>query len=244
MARMTMLASLLGGALLVSACAESIHQVQRDTELLGVPFGLEQEIDASVRFADLKTAPSRYIGRTVMVGGTVIRAKRTEANTEVEVLQLPTEKDGPLSDDRLRSEGRFLAVREAFLDPASLPEGTPITVIGTVKGESTRSLDESDYTYPVLEVKHIIDWNSIAAQRRRDRSPYYGAYSPPYGYSGFSPYGGLWGPLGGPGAYGGYGYYGGRGFYGRPSFGGGGGGFSPSPAPPSPARVHPRMRGR
>ncbi|MFO0701583.1 MAG: Slp family lipoprotein [Nitrospira sp.] len=235
MSRMTMLASLVGGAIMFSACAESIHQVQRDSELLGVPLGLEQEIDSSVRFADLKAAPSEYIGRTVMVGGTVIRAKRTEAETEVEVLQLPTEKDGPLSDDRLRSEGRFLAVRSAFLDPASLPQGTPITVIGTVKGETTRPLDESDYTYPVLEVKHIIDWNSIAAQRRRDRSPYYGAYYPPYGYSGFYPYGGFWGPYGG--------YWGGGGFYGRPYFGGGGG-FSPSPAPPPPARVHPRMRGR
>ena len=194
MSRMTILAPLIYGTVMLSACAESIHQVQRDTELLGIPLGLEQEIDAGVSFADLKRAPSEYIGRTVMVGGTVIRAKRTEAETEVEVLQLPNEKDGPLSDDRLRSEGRFLAVREQFLDPASLPQGTPITVIGTVKGETTRPLDESDYTYPVLEVKHIIDWNSIASQRRRDRSPYYGAYYPPYGSSGFYPYGGFWGP--------------------------------------------------
>jgi len=241
MSRMTMLASLVGGALMCSACAESVHQVQRDTELLGVPFGLEQEIDTSVSFADLKRAPSEYVGRTVMVGGTVIRAKRTEAETEVEVLQLPTEKDGPLSDDRLRSEGRFLAVRAAFLDPASLPQGTPITVIGTVKGETTRALDESDYTYPILEVKHIIDWNSIASQRRRDRSPYYGAYYPPYGYSGFYPYGGFgswWGPFGGYG-----GYYGGRGFYG-PSRGFSPGSGSFSSPPPPPRAVHPRLRGR
>jgi outer membrane lipoprotein len=234
MFHMRVLAPLVGAVLMLSACAESIHQVQRDTELLGVPLGLEQEIDASVTFADLKRAPSEYIGRTVMVGGTVIRAKRLESGTEVEILQLPTEKDGPLSEDRLRSEGRFIAVQEQFLDPASLPQGTPITVIGTVKGETTRALDESDYTYPILEVKHIIDWNSIASQRRRDRSPYYGAYYPPYGYSGFSPYGGFWGPYGG--------YWGGRGFYGRPYFGGGG--FSPPPSPPPPASVHPRMRGR
>lgn len=236
MFRMTMLASLVGGALMCSACAESVHQVQRDTELLGVPLGLEQEIDTSIRFADLKRAPGEYVGRTVMVGGTVIRAKRTEVETEVEVLQLPTEKDGPLSDDRLRSEGRFLAVRTTFLDPASLPQGTPITVIGTVKGEITRALDESDYTYPVLEVQHIIDWNSIASQRRRDRSPYYGAYYPPYGYSGLYPYGGAYGGYWG-GPFGGY--YGGRGFYG-PSRG-----FSPGPSsPPPPRAVHPRLRGR
>lgn len=240
MSRMTMLTSLVGGALMVSACAESIHQVQRDTELLGVPSGLEKEIDTSVSFADLKRASGEYVGRTVMIGGNVIKAKRTEAGTELEILQLPTEKEGILTEERLRSEGRFLAVREQFLDPASLPPGTPITVIGTVKGETTRALDESDYTYPILEVKHIIDWNSIASQRRRDRSPYYGAYYPPYGPSGLYPYGGGYGGYWG-GPYGGY--LGGRGFYGRPSFGGGGG-FSPSPAPSPPASVHPRMRGR
>ena len=240
MSRMTILAPLFCAALLLSACAESLHQVQRDTELLGLPLGLEQEIDTAVSFADLKRAPSEYIGRTVMIGGNVIKAKRTEAGTEVEILQLPTEKEGTLTEERLRSEGRFLAVREAFLDPASLPQGTPITIIGIVKGETTRPLDESDYTYPILEVKHIIDWKSIASQRRRDRSPYYGAYYPPYGYSGFSRYGyGGWGgPFGGYGGYGGY--YGGRGFYG-PS-----GGFSPGPSapPPPPSSVHPRLRGR
>ena len=237
MSRMTVLASLVGVALLFSACAESLHQVQRDTELLGVPLWLEKEIDTSVRFADLKSAPSEYVGRTVMIGGTVIRAKRTGAGTELEVLQLPSAKDGPLTEDRLHSEGRFLAVREAFLDPASLPEGTPITVIGTVTGETTRQLDESDYTYPILDVKHIIDWNSIAAQRRRDRSPYYGYYYPPYGLGGFYPYGaygGFWGPYGG--------YWGGRGFYRPYPF------FAPRSVPPSPppppSSVHPRLRKR
>ncbi len=238
MPRMTVLAPLFCATLMLSACAESIHQVQRDTELLGVPLGLEQEIDNTVSFADLKSSPREYVGRTVMIGGNVIKAKRTEAGTELEILQLPTEKEGTLTEERLRSEGRFLAVREQFLDPASLPQGTPITVIGTVKGETTRPLDESEYTYPILVVKHIIDWSSIASQRRRDRSPYYGAYYPPFGYSGFSPYGRYWGPFGGFGGYGGY--YGGRGFYG-PSRG-----FSPGPSspPPPPPSVHPRLRGR
>ncbi len=240
MLRMTVLAPLICGTMLLSACAESIHQVQRDTELLGVPLGLEQEIDTSVSFADLKRAPSEYVGRTVMVGGNVIKAKRTEAGTELEILQLPTEREGLLTEERLRSEGRFLAVREAFLDPASLPQGTPITVIGTVKGETTRPLDESDYTYPILEVKHIIDWNSIASQRRRDRSPYYGAYYPPYGPSGLYPYGGAYGGYWG-GPFGGY--YGGRGFYG-PSRGFSGGAPAFSSPPPRPSSVPPNLRRR
>ena len=234
MTRSIVRAALLCTGIILSACAESLHQVQRDTELLGVPLNLEKEIDTSVRFANLVRTPSDYIGRTVMIAGSVIRAKRTAAGTEVEVLQLPAENSEPLTEDRLRSEGRFLAVREVFLDPASLPEGTPVTVIGTVTGETTRPLDESTYTYPLLEIKHIIDWSRIASERRRDRTPAYGFYAPPYGWNGFYPYGGYWGPYGG--------------YWGRPGF------YQPypftvprssTPSPPPPPRsVHPRLRGR
>jgi outer membrane lipoprotein len=233
MSRMIVHASLLCAVIILSACAESLHQVQRDTELLGVPLELEKEIDTSVPFANLVRAPSEYVGRTVMIAGTVLRAKRTTAGTEVEVLQLPAENNEPLTEDRLRSEGRFLAVREGFLDPASLPAGTPVTVIGTVKGEAIRSLDESSYTYPLLEIKHIIDWSRIAAERRRDRTPAYGFYAPPYGWSGFYPYGAYGGIFGG--------YWGSRGFYGP-------GPYvvprSTPPPPPPPRSVHPRLRGR
>lgn len=235
MSRRFALFSLLCGLLLLSACAESLHQVQRTAESLGIPLELENEIDKSVSFTDLQQAPGEYVGRTVMLGGTVIKGKRTKEGTELEVLQRPTGEEGRLTEDRLRSEGRFLAVRESFLDPASLPEGTPITVIGTVKGATTRQLDESDYTYPVLEVKHIIDWKSLAAQRPRNPGLYYGSYYPPYayGWGGFYPYGypfSYWGP----GFYRPYPYLGPRSFSPGPS----------SPPPPPPPSVSPRLRGR
>jgi outer membrane lipoprotein len=233
MLRLIALFCLLCGLSILSACAESVHQVQRTAESLGIPLELENEIDRSVRFADLQQAPSEYVGRTVMLGGTVIKGKRTKEGTELEVLQRPTGEEGKLTEDRLRSEGRFLAVQETFLDPATFPQGTPITVIGTVKGVTTRRLDESDYVYPVLEVKHVIDWKTVASQNR-DRSLYYGSYYPPYGLGGFYPYG----------AYP-YSYWGGPGFY-RPYPYYFGPGFSPGPSspPPPPPSVSPRLRGR
>ena len=47
-----------------------------------------------------------------------------------------------MTTERLRSEWRFLAVREAFLDSASVPASTPIAGISVVKGSTTRLLDE------------------------------------------------------------------------------------------------------
>jgi outer membrane lipoprotein len=154
-----------------------------------VPPELEKQIDASVNFVDLQAAPANYVGRVVMVGGVVVRAKRTKDQTEIEVLQLPTEGGAPSTTERLRSEGRFLAVREAFLDPATVPPSTPITVIGVVSGSTTRPLDETDYTYPILEIKHLVDWSTVSSQRSGgSAAAFYGPYYSPFGYWG-GPYG-------------------------------------------------------
>ena len=209
MPRITVIAILLGGLLILSSCAESAHQVHRNTVHIDVPPELEKQIDTSIAFADLHAAPDNYVGRVIMVGGVVISAKRTEDRTEIEVLQLPNEAGGPSTTERLRSEGRFLAVREAFLDPATVPPGTPITVIGVVSGSTTRPLDDSEYTYPVLDIKHLTDWSAVASQHSGgSAAAYYGPYYSPFGYWG-SPYG----------------YYP---YFGRPSP------FFNQPRPPSP----------
>ena len=224
MPRITVIALLLGGLLILSSCAESAHQVNRNALHIDVPPELEKQINTSVAFADLHTAPGNYVGRVIMAGGVVIRAKRTKDRTEIEVLQLPIEGGAPSTTERLRSEGRFLAVREEFLDPASVPPGTPITVIGVVSGSTTRPLDVTKYTYPVLDIKHLIDWSTVASQRSGGgAAAYYGPYYSPFGY---------WG---GP-----YGYYP---YFGRPyPF------FiqprPPSPRPPLPQHIPPQFRKR
>lgn len=197
MTRISVSALLLGGLLVLFSCAESTHQVNRNAVHIDVPPELEKQIDTSIAFADLQAAPGNYVGRVVKVGGVVIRGKRTKDQTEIEVLELPAKAGGPSTTDRLRSEGRFLAVREEFLDPATVPPGTPITVIGVVRGSTTRPLDESEYTYPVLDIKHLIDWNTVASQQSGGGaaayySPYYSSYYwwGPYGYY---PY--AWGPF-------------------------------------------------
>ena len=189
MPRITVIALLFGGLLILSSCAESAHQVSRNAGHIDVPLELAKQIDTSVSFVDLQAAPANFIGRVIMAGGVVISAKRTKDQTEIEILQLPNEGGEPSTTDRLRSEGRFLAVREEFLDPATVPPGTPITVIGVVIGATTRPLDESEYTYPLLDIKHLIDWSAVASQRSGgSAAAFYGPYYSPFGYWG-SPYG-------------------------------------------------------
>jgi outer membrane lipoprotein len=158
MPRVVFIVPLLTGLLMLASCGESA-QVRRASVPLGVPPDLARQVEPGLTFTDIQAAPLKYVGRVVQLGGVVIQAKRTKQRTELELLELPMDVAGVPTSDRVRSRGRFLAVRDMFLDPATVPAGTLLTVIGVVTGSATRPLDESKYAYPVVEIKHLIDWN-------------------------------------------------------------------------------------
>jgi outer membrane lipoprotein len=60
--------------------------------------------------------------------------------------------------DRTASRGRFIAVQKEFLDPATIPPGTRLTLVGEVNGSVADKLDETDYTYPMVEIKSLKVW--------------------------------------------------------------------------------------
>ncbi len=203
MLRLASIALLLGGLLFLSSCADSAHQLLRHGVWINVPPELKQQIDTTVTFSDLQANPANYTGRVVMFDGVVIKARRTAEQTEIELLQLPADENEPSTSSRLGSKGRFLALREEFLDPATVPPSTPLTIIGVVRGSETRALDESEYTYPVLEIKHLVDWSSANS---RSYGSAYGSYYGPYYGPYYSPFSYWWGPYGGYYPYG-WGYY-------------------------------------
>ena len=45
-----------------------------------------------------------------------------------------------------------------FLDPATLPDGTPVTMVAEVTGVTTDRLDEAEYRYPTMDIKHLYIW--------------------------------------------------------------------------------------
>jgi len=144
-------------ALLVSAC--SGNKV--------IPPDLKDQIDSSASFRDIQASPQSFQGRTVLLGGEILGARRVQDGIELEMLQLPVNGDDPPTERRTDSQGRFLAVDRGGGDPASFPPGTRLTLVGAVTGEETRRLDESTYRYPTLEVKHLYVWSEDSY---RDRS--------------------------------------------------------------------------
>ncbi|HSF69505.1 MAG TPA: Slp family lipoprotein [Nitrospira sp.] len=220
-------------AILGSSCARSAHQTGEDELQRLIPADVLSQVDDSISFTQLHADPNQYVGRTVMLSGVALQSRRTKDGTVIEILQVPTERGLSPSDRKTRSEGRFLAVQSAgFLDPAVIEKDSPLTVVGEVKGATTKALDEGEYQYPVLDVKHMIDWNDVRDRDRDgDDGGYYGRYggyypwtSWYYGYgSPFGPYGGLY-----P-----YSYYGP--YYGFPR------GFSTPAPPPPPPQSTPRL---
>jgi outer membrane lipoprotein len=153
------------------------------------PPELAQQIDATLAFPDLLAAPDQYVEPVVMFSGMVLVAKGTPSQTEIELVVGTSFSSRSKMADRFRSEGRFLAVQKAFLDPAVVPPGTPLTVIGEVKGHLTRPLDENESTYPILEIKHLIDWS---VDTKGGAAAFYG---PPYPYHAVPYWWGLYGPF-------------------------------------------------
>jgi outer membrane lipoprotein len=215
-----------------SACAQSTHQTGRDGTNIVIPPEMMAQVDSSVSFAEFQASPHSYAGRTLMFGGVALNARRVKDRTEIELLQLPVKPDMTPSDRRTDSKGRFIAVHSGeFLDPATIEPGAALTIIGEAKGAISKPIDDSEYVYPVLDIKYVVNWSELEAQegdRVYDRAAYLGSgFGPygPYGRSGPLPYSytsPFWGALGGfPYAYGpNYPFY----------------PYSFVPAPPPPAR--------
>ena len=119
--------------------------------------GILQQVDKSIRFADLQRNPEAFIGRMVLVGGRIIETKNFPSTTRIIVLaQNLDSRNRPV--DRNESIGRFILSHPGFLDPAIYHAGRELTTAGEVAGKETMPLDDTHYTYPVIEQRELHIW--------------------------------------------------------------------------------------
>jgi outer membrane lipoprotein len=134
-----------------------------------LPESLESLVDRTVTFQKILSAPESYQGKVVVLGGVVLKAKRLKDGTQIELLQLPLDtRERPILD-RQQSQGRFLAVRQDFLDPATIVEGSAMTIVGEVSGAKIDYLDDVEYQYPVVTIKHIHPWPAPSYDNTQSR---------------------------------------------------------------------------
>ena len=152
-----------------------------------VPKELEEQVNRDISFSQLLEAPLEHKGQILVIGGQVLSAKRLKHASQIEVLQLPLNRHMQPVESLQKSKGRFLALQEIFLDPATFPVGTRVTVVGEVSGMVTLPLDETTYDFPALVIKRLTVWPPISTYRVIRPYPYVYPYLGPY-----------WGPYGGP----------------------------------------------
>lgn len=143
-----------------------------------IPDEVYDQVDTGIEFTELRASPERFQGKVVALGGEVISARAMKDGTQLEILELPLDRsDRPISDLGA-SRGRFIVMHPG-LDTAVVPNGRRVTVVGDVTGSKTLPIDETEYTYPVINSRFLQIWSPRASRM-------YGAYDPysyPYGYA-------------------------------------------------------------
>lgn len=142
---------------------------------------LEAQVTPAASFSQVAQDPSGHRGRIVKVGGVVLSAKRLTDRTEVRVLQIPLDLDSIPKWNRNTSQGRFIATQEVFLDPATLPKGTRVTIIGEVTGDVSDQVEAEGQGYPIIVIKALKVWPMILRNGYGYRPswvpyPYWGSY--------------------------------------------------------------------
>lgn len=139
--------------------------------------------DRRITFEELKSAPESYVGKYVLLGGTIAGVKNAREGGELEVVQSPLDSTG-MPEETNYSAGRFIVTSSKFLDPLVYKSGRRVTVVGEVKGKKSRMIDEAKYTYPVVAEVELRLWEKYETER------YY--YNPPPYY--YDPFWGPWWP--------------------------------------------------
>jgi outer membrane lipoprotein len=154
---------LLLGAVLVG-CA---HIISKD---------MLKEVDSEIGFDELRKDPEKYQGKTVLLGGVIVKTENKNEGTLLEIYQTEINYYGEPIDIYI-SKGRFLAIHEQFLDGEIYRKGRKVTVVGVVHGVEVKKLGEIDYKYPYLIIKEIHLWKE---KQPCESGPYYIKFWEPF----------------------------------------------------------------
>ena len=128
------------------------------------PKELLARVEADAPFPALFREPDRYIGKLVILGGTIVATKNLKEGTRIEVLQRPLDSETrPVFTDE--TGGRFLVVTQQFLDDGVYQRGRPITIIGEVAQPQVLPLGELEYRYPVVHAQALHLWSPYTGPR-------------------------------------------------------------------------------
>ncbi|MGH8121485.1 MAG: Slp family lipoprotein [Rudaea sp.] len=111
-------------------------------------------------------------------GGEIIKVEPRADTTCFEILSRDLYADAR-PNRRDHSEGRFIACKKGFLDPAVYAKGRDITVVGAVNGSVRHKVGGYDYTFAKVDADEVYMWPKRVARPAGYYDPLWGPY-PPY----------------------------------------------------------------
>ncbi|MEE7547124.1 Slp/YeaY family lipoprotein [Xanthomonas sp. Kuri4-1] len=130
---------------------------------------------------------SPQVGSPVRWGGKIIETQPGQGQTCFQLISRPLNASGrPDSSSADASDGRFVACRAGFYDPAVFEPGREVTFIGHIAGYQDTKIGEYDYKLPKIDADVVYLWPVV---RQVEVVPAY-----PYGPWGpWDPWGPRWG---------------------------------------------------
>ncbi len=130
---------------------------------------------------------SPQVGSPVRWGGKIIETQPGQGQTCFQLISRPLNASGrPDSSSADASDGRFVACRAGFYDPAVFEPGRDVTFIGHIAGYQDTKIGEYDYKLPKIDADVVYLWPVV---RQVEVVPAY-----PYGPWGpWDPWGPRWG---------------------------------------------------
>ena len=147
-----------GLATLLGACASAPQPLQGNF----VPVSPEQAV------------VGQQVGANVRWGGRIVQTQPGPDSTCFQVIATPLGASGrPDSNSRDQAQGRFIACRSGFYDPAVFTPGREVTFVGRVDNTSdTVRIGEYDYRLPTMAADVVYLWPEVREVQVRP-SPFY-----------------------------------------------------------------------
>tara|TARA_B100000686_G_scaffold353148_1_gene457584 strand:+ start:2070 stop:2606 length:537 start_codon:yes stop_codon:yes gene_type:complete len=153
--------------------------------LLAVVFGggcahlisdsLRGQVNINLPLKQLFNTPEKFQDSRVMLGGVIVKTNNFPGRTEIELVEKELDHLG-YPDRGDISLGRFIFVRQEFLDPQIYAKGRYVVGVGRVESAREGKIDQQPYRYPVVfaEEFHLLQNYSSPP----NRGTYYGPLGP------------------------------------------------------------------
>ncbi|MCX7555437.1 Slp family lipoprotein [Xanthomonadaceae bacterium JHOS43] len=124
-----------------------------------------------------QAAHAERAGDIVRWGGRIISVEPTPEQTCIEILGRDLSGNARPVRDADHSQGRFLACRHGFYDPAIFTTERDVTVTGQIVAFETRRIGEFDYRYPRVAAETIYLWPQQVPEQHYHADPFWPGYA-------------------------------------------------------------------